>query len=239
MIQIMKIAGVCSTMSLTVLRSGLSIVLAMLLPGQLLAADSASAMLYANGAAWVNGNTVPKSAAVFAGDMVQTRPDSSANLSASGSSVMVLADSLVKFQGSAVEIEHGAVRVSTAQGLATRAGEVTVKPAGNSWTEFQVTDVDGRVQIVATKGDVTIQDQQGTTTVQEGQQTTRDDTSNPEQKKRKRRRGTGAAPAAGGGILSSNTAIYTGLAIIGGVTTWVLIQDDDPLSPSCPNKTCQ
>jgi len=225
-------------MSLTVLRAGLSIVLAMLLPGQLLAADSASAMLYANGTAWVNGNTVPKSAAVFAGDLVQTRPDSTAHLSASGSSVMVLADSLVKFQGPAVEIEHGAVRVSTAQGLATRAGEVTVKPAGSSWTEFQVTDVDGQVQIVATKGDLTIQDQQGTTTIQEGQQTTRDDTSNPEQKKKKRRRGTGAATAAGGGILSSNTAIYTGLAIIGGVTTWVLIQDDDPLSPSCPNNTC-
>jgi len=225
-------------MSLTVLRAGLSIVLAMLLPGQLLAADSASAMLYANGTAWVNGSTVPKSAAVFVGDLVQTRPDSTAHLSASGSSVMVLADSLVKFQGPAVEIEHGAVRVSTAQGLATRAGEVTVKPAGSSWTEFQVTDVDGQVQIVATKGDLTIQDQQGTTTIQEGQQTTRDDTSNPEQKKKKRRRGTGAATAAGGGILSSNTAIYTGLAIIGGVTTWVLIQDDDPLSPSCPNNTC-
>ena len=225
-------------MSLTVLRAGLSIVLAMLLPGQLLAADSASAMLYANGTAWVNGNTVPKSAAVFAGDLVQTRPDSTAHLSASGSSVMVLADSLVKFQGPAVEIEHGAVRVSTAQGLATRAGEVTVKPAGSSWTEFQVTDVDGQVQIIATKGDLTIQDQQGTTTIQEGQQTTRDDTSNPEQKKKKRRRGTGAATAAGGGVLSSNTAIYTGLAIIGGVTTWVLLQGDDPLSPSCPNNTC-
>jgi len=226
-------------MLLTALRAGLSIVLAMLLPGQLLAADSASAMLYANGTAWVNGSTVPKSAAVFAGDMVQTRPDSTAHLSASGSSVMVLADSLVKFEGPAVEIEHGAVRVSTAQGLATRAGEVTVKPAGDSWTEFQVTDVDGRVQIVATKGDLTIQDQQGTTTVQEGQQTTRDDTSNPEQKKKKKRRGAGAATAAGGGVLSSTPAIYTGLAIIGGVTTWVLLQDDDPLSPACRNPNCQ
>ncbi len=107
-------------MSLTVLRAGLSIVLAMLLPGQLLAADSASAMLYANGAAWVNGSTVPKSAAVFVGDLVQTRPDSTAHLSASGSSVMVLADSLVKFEGPAVEIEHGAVRVSTAQGPSSR-----------------------------------------------------------------------------------------------------------------------
>src|SRR5258705_8881076 len=226
-------------MSLTVLRAGLSIVLAMLLPGQLLAADSASAMLYANGAAWVNGSTVPKSAAVFVGDLVQTRPDSTAHLSASGSSVMVLADSLVKFEGPAVEIEHGAVRVNTAQGLAMRAGEVTVKPAGNSWTEFQVTDVDGQVQIVATKGDLTIQDQQGTTTVQEGQQTTRDDTSNPEQKKKKKRRGAGAATAAGGGSLSSTAAVYTGIAVVGGITTWVLLQDDDPLSPDCPTKDCQ
>src|SRR5204863_2818533 len=159
-------------MSFSALRAGLSVVLAMSLPGQLLAADSASAMLYTNGAAWLNGATVPKSAAVFSGDIVQTRPDSTAHLNASGSSIMVLADSLVKFEGSAVEIEHGAVRVSTGQGLATQAGEVTVKPAGTAWTEFQVTDVDGRVQIIASKGDVTVQDQQGTTTVQAGEQTT-------------------------------------------------------------------
>src|SRR5882757_2526763 len=220
-------------------RSVLSVVLAMLIPAQLLAADSASAMLYTNGTTWINGSTVPKSAAVFSGDLVQTRPDSTANLSSSGSSVMVLADSLVKFQGAAVEIEHGAVRISTAHGLATQAGEVTVKPTGNSWTEFQVTDVDGQVQIMATKGDLTVQDQQGTTTVQQGQQTTRDDTSNPEKKKRKKRKGSGAAPAAGGGIMSSSYALYTGIAVVGGVTTWVLLQGDDPLSPACPTTTCQ
>ncbi len=152
---------------------------------------------------------------------------------------MVLADSLVKFQGEAVEIEHGAVRISTAQGLATRAGEVTVKPAANSWTEFQVTDVDGQVQIVASKGDVTVQDQQGTTTVQQGQQTTRDDTSSSEKKKKRRKRGAGAATAANGGILSSSAALYTGIAIVGGVTTWVLVQGDDPLSPACPTQNCQ
>jgi hypothetical protein len=196
-------------------------------------------MLYSNGTAWINGTTVPKSAAVFSGDLVQTRPDSTANLSSNGSSVMVLADSLVKFQSEAVELEHGAIRVSTAQGLATRAGEVTVKPAANAWTEFQVTDVDGQVQIVATKGDVTVQDQQGTTTVQQGQQTTRDDTSNPEKKKKKKRKGTGAATAAGGGILSSTAALYTGIAIVGGVTTWVLVQGDNPLSPACPTQNCQ
>jgi hypothetical protein len=60
------------------------------------------------------------------------------------------------------------VRVTTSRGLAARAGEVTVKPAANTWTVFQVTDVDGRVQIAANKGDLTVQDDKGTTTVTQG-----------------------------------------------------------------------
>lgn len=224
-------------MSHSTFRTALICVLALLVPMQLLAADSASAMLYTSGSAWLNGAEVPKSAAVFAGDLVQTRADSSANINAAGSSVMVLSDSLVKFQGPTVEVEHGAVRVATSSGLAAQAGEVTVKPAGNTWTEFQVTDVDGQVQIAANKGDLTIQDQQGTTTLSQGQQTTKDDTSQPEKKKH-RRRGAGAATAAGGGILSSNAAIYTGVAIVGGVTLWVLLQHDEPLSPACPTNPC-
>src|SRR3974390_3417062 len=114
-------------MSLSTSRA-LCCLLVILIPLQLLGADAASAMLYTSGSTWLNGGEVPKSAAVFAGDMVQTRSDSTANINANGSSVMVLADSLVKFQGPAVEIEHGSVRVSTSKGLATKAGEVTVKP---------------------------------------------------------------------------------------------------------------
>jgi hypothetical protein len=214
--------------------------LAVLFPAQVtLAGETASAMLYTNGAAWLNGSEVPKSAAVFSGDMLQTRTDSTANIQATGSNVMVLADSLVKFEGPAVELEHGAVRVTTSRGLAARAGDVTVKPAGNSWTEFQVTDVDGRVQIAANKGDVTVQDDKGTTTVTQGQQTTRDDTADTEKKKKKRRRGSGASPAAAGGILSSTPAIITGLGVAGGVAIWLLLDHEPPLSPSCPSTQCQ
>lgn len=151
--------------------------------------------------------------------------------------VMVLSDSLVKFQGPDVEIEHGAVQVATGRSLATKAGEVTVKPAQPSWTEFQVADVDGRVQIVATKGDLTVQDQQGTTTLSEGQQTTRDDTSEPTKKKH-RKQGQGAVPGAQGGILSSTKAIVIGGVIVGGVTIWALTRSEQPMSPSCPNNSC-
>jgi len=214
--------------------------LVILFPAQvLLAGDTASAMLYTNGAAWLNGSEVPKSAAVFAGDLLQTRPDSTASIQANGSNVMVLADSLVKFEGPAVELEHGAVRVTTSRGLAARAGEVTVKPASDSWTEFQVTDVDGRVQIAANKGDVTVQDDKGTTTVTQGQQTTRDDTSDTDRKKKKRRRGQGAEAAAKGGILSSTPAVIGGLAVVGGATVWVWTRSGSPVSPDCPTNPCQ
>src|SRR5580693_2171920 len=181
------------------LRSALCGMLAILFPLSMMmqAEEKTSAMLYTNGSAWLNGSEVPKSGAMFSGDMLQTRADSSANIQSNGSNVMVLADSLVKFEGPAVELEHGSVRVTTSRGLEAHAGDVTVKPAGNSWTEFQVTDVDGRVQIAANKGDVTVQDDKGTTTVTQGQQTTRDDTADTtEKKKKKRRKGAGAATAA-------------------------------------------
>lgn len=226
-------------MSRSAFRSVVCCLLAVLVPAQLLAGESASAMLYTNGTAWLNGSEVPKSGAVFSGDMLQTRADSTANIQAAGSSVMVLADSLVKFQGPAVEIEHGAVRVTTSRGLAAQAGDVTVKPVSNAWTEFQVTDVDGRVQIAANKGDLTIQDDKGTTTISQGQQATRDDTNDTEKKKKKKRRnGGGAAPAAGGGIMNSPYAIYGGIAVAGGVGIWLLLRNEPPLSPSCPDSTC-
>jgi len=226
-------------MAQSAFRSVVCCLLAIVFPAQMmLAGETASAMLYTNGAAWLNGSDVPKSAAVFSGDLLQTRADSTASIQSNGSSVMVLADSLVKFEGPAVELEHGAVRVTTSRGMAARAGDVTVKPAANTWTDFQVTDVDGRVQIAANKGDLTVQDDKGTTTVTQGQQTTRDDTTNPEKKKKRRRKGDGAATAAGGGIMSSTPVVFGGVAAVGVAAIWIWTRSEPPVSPACPSKYC-
>lgn len=226
-------------MSLSAFRSAMCLLLAVVFPTQVtFAEERASAMLYTSGAAWVNGSEVPKSAAVFSGDMLQTRTDTTASIQSNGSNVMVMADSLVKFEGPAVEIEHGSVRVTTSRGMAAQAGDVTVKPVNDSWTEFQVTDVDGRVQIAANKGDVTVQDDKGTTTVTQGQQTTVDDT-DTEKKKKKHRRGAGAATAAGGGIMSSPPVVYGGLAAVGGAAIWIWTRSGSPVSPDCPTNPCQ
>lgn len=227
-----------SAMSKSAFRFTLCCLLALSFPALMLGDEAASAMLYTAGSAWLNGSAVPKSAAVYSGDLLQTRSDSTASIQANGSSVMVMADSLVKFEGPAVELEHGGVRVTTSKALAAHAGDVTIKPAGNAWTEFQVVDVDGRVQIAANKGDVTVQDDQGTTTVSQGQQTTRDDTSDTDKKKKKKRKAGAAVPGTGG-IMSSPWVVYGATGVVVGGAIWVLLQNNPPASPSCPTNPCQ
>jgi hypothetical protein len=201
-------------------------------PVSLWAADSGAAMLYAKGATWINGAAVPRTSAIFPGDLVQTRTDSAASINASGSNVVVLADSLVKFEGSAVSLEHGGLTVATSKGLSMHDGEITVVPASNGWAEFEVKQVsDGTVQVMAHKGDLNVSDGSNTSTLAQGQQAT---VENSEKKKKKRRKGGGAIPASGGAVLDSPMVIYGGAAAVGGLLTWVLLQDNKPVSSSAP-----
>ena len=211
----------------------LSCLMVAILPVSLFAADQASAMVYTHGPALLNGNNIPRTSAIFSGDLVQTNKDSVANINATGSTVLVLNDSLVQYEGDAVSLEHGGVTVSTSKSMATHVGDVTVSPVSGVWTEFEVRDVDGKVRIMARKGDLTVSDETGTTTVAQGQETTRDEQS---EKKRKKKQGTGSAPAAGGAILDSPVAIGIGTGVVAGVAAWALIQSDDAESEIHPHR---
>jgi hypothetical protein len=218
----------------------LSCMVAVVFPAALFAADQPAAMLYSHGTALLNGASIARSSAIFSGDLVQTEADSAANIDASGSIVLILNDSLVQYEGSTVKLEHGGVTISTSKLLATRVGNLTVSPAASVWTEFEVRDVDGQVQIAARKGDLAIGDETGTSTLPQGQQTTREQSQSPDDsqsqndnKKKKKRGAGGPAPAAAsGGILSSPLAIgIVGGAILG-ATAWILLEDQQPASPS-------
>jgi hypothetical protein len=214
----------------------LSCIMVIVVPAALFAADSGLAMVYSNGTALLNGSSLPKSSALFPGDIVQTTTDSVAKINSVGSSLMVLSDSLVQFEGGAVKLEHGGVAVSTSKAMATRTGQVTVTPSASVWTQFDVKNVDGQIQVTAEKGDLTVSDGAGTTTLAQGQQTTREDSQSaqPEQsekdKKKRRKRAGGAIPGAGGGILDSPLAIGLGVGAVAGLTTWVLLQGGEPVS---------
>jgi len=205
-----------------------------IMPASLLGANSGAAMLYAQGAAWLNGDSVPRTSAVFPGDLVQTKADAVVHINATGSSVTILSDSLVKYEGNTVSLEHGAVKVATIQGMSIRAGEVAVQPANaNGATDFDASDVDGTVHIAARKGDVSVGNGTETTTLAQGEQATRDDR-NDSQKQKKTRRAGGAVPAASGPLLDSPYAIGAGAGAVGGLMLWVLLQGDEPASPVDP-----
>lgn len=214
----------------TTMRNVLCWLMLAVFPMSLFAASSpGAAMLYSKGTAWLNGGAIPGSSAIFPGDLVQTKPDSMANINASGSSVMILPDSIVKFDGNAVAIDHGSVNVTTAKSLQTRTDNVTVTPASAAWTEFDVSNQDGKVQIMARKGDLNINDGTETTTLSQGQQTVRYDSPT-----KKTRRNGGAAPAAGGGVLDSPLVWGSALIGLAGFEAWVITRSSNPTSPSHP-----
>ena len=101
-----------------------------------------------------------------------------------------------------------------------------------------MTDTDGTVRIAARKGDLTVTDDNGTVTLPQGQETTRDEQSdqsdNSKKEGKNNKQTVGASPAAGGGWLNSPIAIGVGAAAIGGVTIWVLMKSDNPVSPAAP-----
>jgi len=207
-------------------------ILLAVMPATLLGANSGAAMLYAQGIAWLNGASVPRTSAVFPGDLVQTKTDAVVHINAAGSSVVVLSDSLVKYEGNALSLEHGTVTVATTKGMSIRAGEVNVEPAQpNNQTQYEIRDVNGTVEIKAREGDLRVTNGTETTTVAQGEQTTRDDS---EQQKNKRRRTGGAVPAASGPLLDSRAAVIGAGVGVGALTIWVLSQGDDPASPVDP-----
>jgi len=218
----------------------LAAMLMVVFPASLIAADTPGAMVYSHGTATVNGSNIARSCALFRGDVVQTRSDSVANISEKGTSVIVLNDSLVQYEGGRLKLEHGGVTVSTSQLMSARAGRVTVLPASAGLTEFEVRDVDGTVHITARKRDLMISDSQGATLLAQGQQTTRDeglsqDDAQPSGGKRKHKKnGSSAAPGAQGGILNSPIAIGVGGGLIIGGAVWVFEHNDDPVSPVKP-----
>src|SRR5207249_9819006 len=118
------------------LRKLLCLIMIAVLPGALLAADSAGAMLYAKGTAWLNGSTVPRSSADFPGDLIQTKANTVANINAQGSNVLIVAHSLVKFEGTEISVEHGSGSVRTTKKESTRFSEVKLDLVADSCTLY-------------------------------------------------------------------------------------------------------
>jgi hypothetical protein len=207
-------------MSGSMLRNVICWVLVTLTPAYLVAADinSGSAMLYGRGTVWLNGKPLPRSSAVFPGDVIQTQPESVASLDASGSGVIVFPDSLVKFEGNAVSLDHGSFSVATSKGMAALARQVTVTPSSSVWTEFEIADNNGTLRVFANKGNVTVNCGKGIANLTEGEQAAPDSAGRCN--KKKRRIGPLAPEEA---HILANPYVQAGAVVTGGVIACLLL----------------
>jgi hypothetical protein len=147
----------------------------------------AGAVLRASGNVEINGAVTHNVTTLFPGDLVKTDDDSVANIIAGGSSVLVMPNASIKFTSHEVEISEGGVSVATSEGMAVIVSGLTITPAAQKPSKFEVAETEDSVVVAARQGNLTVDDGQQTSTVPEGQESTRE----------KKKKG-GAAPAAGG-----------------------------------------
>jgi hypothetical protein len=209
------------------------------LPSSLTAQESSGAMLRNNGGVLLNGNPAPPSMAIFPDDVVQTQPNAEATLDATGSTVTIKPEAIVRFEGNVLNLEHGTLLVSTSRAMTVRVGCITVIPVTTEWTQYDVADIDGKVTVNARKSDVYIEMREGKSqqsrqpgrservTVREGEQKTREE---------KCLVGPARPPeyvAGKGAILNSPWAIWSAVGVIA-TTCLIICRGDDPVSPTLP-----
>jgi ferric-dicitrate binding protein FerR (iron transport regulator) len=225
-------------MSVSALRNSLCWVMVILCPLSLLSADTGAAVVHSKGGVWVNGAEVADATAIFPGDLLETKPGAVANVDADGSSILIQPQSVVKFQGNYLSLEHGGVSVGTSTSMSVHVNCIKVQPTSNARTQYDVNDLNGTVQVAARKDDVNItqsgvlakatpeNNSSQSTVVHEGQQATRDETA-----------ACGEAPRPGPASNGLNSKwIEIGGAVGGGiiVVCLLLCKSENPISPSQP-----
>ena len=222
---------VVRVMPISKLRKVVSVLMIVMMPAVVFAADGDAAVLYGTGTVFINGAQLANSSPVTVGDVIQTKDTGAANLNAAGSSIVIQSNTIVRFQSGGTALDRGSVSMATGKGMSVFARDFKITPASGSWTEFYVSRVSGVIQIMARKGSLTVSCGPNSSTLREGQQMSRDDAADCGIIGKQ---GAGAAPAAKAPLLDSTMAERGALAAGGALIIWVLAHSDDPVSPHLP-----
>ena len=192
----------------------------------LLAGTPKGMMLYSDSAT-VNGQKISMgSAAVFPNDIVQTA-SGPAHVAFVGATVGLDQGTLILMNPDSVRLDHGGLLVVDTQApVSVHAGDVLVAPANPTPTQFEIKSQNGKLQIVARKGNLLIKDCLGTTTLEEGQERTRDDSSHCGK--------PGVPPGAQAPILNAKDAEIAGGAAGAGLLIWLLQSQPNQPTPASP-----
>jgi hypothetical protein len=217
-------------------RQAVSALLVVSFPVVTVADDTAAAMLRATGAVVVDGGEVQASIAIFSGALIETRKGSFARIEAQGTAVDIGSETVVRFEGDEIYLEHGSVSVNTSRSMRVRAGCVTVVPVNVDWTQYETRDLDGKVVVAAIKNDVNIESHRAKlksaasapnstpVTVKQGDQASREDKCAV----------LPAQSAASESPLNSPYVKWSAVGVASGVICWLLCRGGEPASPSKP-----
>jgi hypothetical protein len=209
-------------------------VMIVIVPASMAAQGTDRALLHSDGGTWLNGKPALASSAIFRDDHIETQTAHSAKIDVEGSTVMMLQNTVVQFEGDELVLDHGSLQLNTAREMKVRVNCMTVIPVTADRTQYDVIDVDGKIKVIAYKNDVKIHHQgmarrskqaSSDSIVHEGEQSTRDE-----------KCVVVARPAevdAKGPLLNSVWAKSAGVVAIG-LTCLILCRNEDPVSPYKP-----
>ena len=145
----------------------LSIVMMMLTPAAMLMAESSSTMLYASGNVTLNGTEVARSASVTTGDKIETAGATATTVNQDGSKVTVNPYSAIRYESAGVNVVRGTAAITTTDGMAAKAAQITVAPKDKSAT-YEIARMDNNVVITSRTGALMITEAGKTTELEAG-----------------------------------------------------------------------
>ena len=207
------------------------------LPTSSMAQDATRGLLHSDGGTWLNASPAPAIAAIFPDSLVQTQTGHHSRIDIPGSSIGVEPETEVQFQGDVLVLTHGGLQVATTTKIEVLVGCVSVIPVASDRTQYDVTDVDGKVRIVVSKNEIKIHSHGSAllnskqaasldTVLHEGEQATREDQCSPARPEQ--------GETAKGPLLDSLWAKGVGVAIVGTLACLGLCRGGDPISPDKP-----
>jgi hypothetical protein len=214
-------------------------VLLLVVPAQ--ATDPGGAMLYAKGTVQVNGKPVTDAIAIMPGDTVHTGDGSSANITATGATMMLGPNTDLTYKPDVIALVHGGVAMGTSSKMRVTLGCINVTPSGTNWTRYEVVDVSGVAKVAARTESVIVENTSlkaissksggspAGMTLSEGQETVRDEYCAAKSEP--------AATAISTPFYTSPYFIYSMIGVAAGFTTWILLKCDNPVSPSSPGSS--
>jgi hypothetical protein len=215
--------------------------MAVVLPVSLEAQETAAAILRSSGSGvLVNNSPAPTSIALFSDYLIETPNNAVARIELTGSSADINTDSVVQFNGDELVLDHGSLSVRTTRGLRVRVGCLTMTPVNLSqWTQYDVSDVNGKVTVNAAKSDVYIDSRaKKPQEAKNSSRSTRDIVHESEQKSREEKCGAaylkGQTSPGLGALMNSTWAKIAAGGAAGMIACLGLCHDGDPVSPWKP-----